>query len=502
MMAPIDWHARAKKIDLKVNNFIDGGYVESANSDEKKIVKRSPRDGATLYEYISGSNDDMNHAVNKAKQSFEKGVWRDKSIHERKAVLQALADLVEKNTEEFALYECLDVGKPIANALAEDIPLTVATLRNTAEGADKLLSPSGTDGSNFAYQLRKPIGVVGSIIGWNYPLWMAAIKAAPALVMGNSLVLKPSEFTSLSACRFAELAVEAGVPPGVFNVVNGSGSTVGKTLAHHPDINLLSFTGSSTTGKQLMISAGQSNMKRLMLECGGKSPYIAFDDCPQDLDYIAADIVSSAFPNQGERCIAGTRLLIQEGLKERLLPKIIEQTSQLIPQDPLNPNTAFGALINEAHMKKVLAYIESGEKEGATLVYGGNRIQVAGCEQGYYIEPAIFDNVSPQQAIAKEEIFGPVLSVFTFKDEQEAIKLANDSCYGLAAFVATENLSRAHRLAASLDAGLICISGTSTPLGGDVDLSIEGHKQSGYGFEHGMSGLASYTISSAVNISF
>ena len=497
-----NWSMRTSDLNLRVRNFIDGCYTD-ISTGECMIDKHSPRDGSLLYQLGSGTFDDVNNAVKNSQEAFDDGRWRSLPMSQRQAVLRKLADLVEAHQEELALYECLDVGKPITQALNGDIPTVANHLRTSADMADKLLAPSGADGTNFSFQLRKPIGVVGAIIGWNYPLSLAATKVGPALVMGNSLVLKPSEFTSLSAGRLAELAVEAGVPPGVLNAVHGAGKTVGCALSKHHDVGLLTFTGSSATGKQLMIAAGQSNMKQVILECGGKSPYLVFEDCPEDLDFIAADIVTTAFANQGALCSSSTRLLVQETLLEKLLPMIVAESEKLTPQDPLNPDTSFGAIINEAHLNKVLAYIESGKQEGANLITGGNRIEVTtseGANSGYYIRPAIFTEVDPQQKIAQEEIFGPVLSVFTFKDEAEAIQLANNSCYGLAAYAATTSLSRAHRLTQNLDAGLIIILGTSAPGLGEVELGVEPHRESGLGTEFGLAGLAAYTISSAVHM--
>ena len=495
-MTTHNWHARAKAADLSIRNFIDGQYEDTAGNNI--ISKHSPRDGELLYSFRDGDSTLVDRAVVNARQAFEDGRWSELSAQQRKSVLQKLADLIEIHKEEFALYECLDVGKPITNALNGDIPRSASRIRSAAESAAQLLSPSGMDVSNFAYQLRKPVGVVAAIIGWNFPLSLATTKVGPALAMGNSLVLKPSEFTSLSASRLAELAIEAGVPPGVLNVVHGSGVAVGDALARHPDIDLLGFIGSSATGKKLMQAAGQSNMKRLILECGGKSPYVVFDDCPDDLDAISANIVSTAFTNQGAVCVAGTRVLIQESLKEKLLPKIVALAKKLIPQDPLESSSTFGALVNEAHMQKVLGYIESGKQEGANLILGGKRVLEA--SGGYYVEPTIFDNVDPQQKIAQEEIFGPVLSVFSFKDEEDAIKLANNTCFGLAAYAATENLGRAQRLGKKLNAGMVMIRGTSTPSGGGVNISIEGQRESGFGPMGGLAGLAAYTVSSAVHL--
>lgn len=498
-MYVIDWCKRAKEENLCIHHYINGDYVDS--SADETISKFSPRDGHLLYELPEGTDKEMKSAIDSARQAYNDKHWRGLPLHRRQAVLHKLADLVESNQEKFALYESLDAGKPITQALGEVMQAS-ASLRQAAVDAGALSSRHMSDGTYSAYERRKPVGVVGAIISWNFPLILAALKAGPALIMGNSLVLKPSEYATLSTTYLATLALEAGVPPGVFNVVNGAGHTVGATLAHHRDVDLVSFTGSSAIGKQMQIAAGQSNMKRLLLECGGKSPYIVFEDCPADLDMLAADIVETAFLNQSQNCMAGSRLLVHKAVKTKLLPKVIELAAQRIPQDPLDPNTNFGAMIHEAHMNKVLAYIESGKKEGAKLVLGGNQIQVdtgSPNSHGFYIEPTIFDQVSPSHKIAREEIFGPVLSVLTFNDEQEAIQLANDTCYGLAAYIATENMGRAQRLTQEINAGYVQIIGTSTPVECYHEIGKEGHQQSGFGPEGGLPGLLSYSVSTAVH---
>jgi len=498
-MTTIDWIKRAQEANLRVRHFIEGQYVELAEGN--RLQKISPRDGSFLYEIPSDASAEMNQAVASAKQSFRDKRWRSLPLHQRQAILIKLADLIESHQETFALYESLDAGKPISHALGEVIQAS-GMIREAANGADKLFSSYLADGSYCAYKLHKPVGVVGAITSWNYPLVIEALKVGPALIMGNSLVLKPSEHASLSANLLAALALEAGVPPGVLNVVNGAGRTVGSIMAHHRDVGLLSFTGSSVTGQQLQVAAGKSNMKRLLLECGGKSPYLIFEDCPADLDMLAADIVAMAFQNQSQNCMAGSRLLIQASIKEQLLPKVIEQAAKLIPQDPLLPDTTFGAMIHEAHMTKVLDYIESGKREGATLVQGGKRASVdtgVNGSEGFYIEPTIFDNVNPQQKIAQEEIFGPVLSVLTFDHEQEAIELANSTCYGLAAYVATENIGQAQRLSHEIDAGSVMIVGTSTPAPCYREIGKEGHRESGFGVEGGTFGLASYSLCTSVH---
>lgn len=493
-MSEINWHNRAAETTFTVRNFINGEYQHCVGSTA--IEKYAARDGKLLYSFGNGDGSEVDQAVASARATYQEGVWRKKSSAERGAVLNALADLVEQHKETFALYESMDVGKPITNALYEDVALTAGNLRKAAANIDKLLGSCGTDQGALVYQTHKPVGVVAGILGWNYPLSLASSKVGPALVTGNSLVLKPSEFTSLSTGLLAELALEAGVPAGVFNVVHGDGANVGDGLARHMDVDLLTFVGSSGTGKVLMKAAGESNMKRLILECGGKSPYIVFDDTEEYLDFVAADIVATAFPNQGALCVAGTRLLVQDNIREKLMPKILQQAANITPKDPLDAECSFGALMNEAHMNKVLGYIESGKADGAELVYGGERVlQETG---GFYLKPTIFDRVEPRHRIAQEEIFGPVLSVIGFKDEAEALAIANGTCFGLAAYVATQNIGRVQRLGEDISAGLIQMIASGTPSGGNVSFSIEGHKQSGFGTEGGIQGLAAYTAASTV----
>ncbi|MDC0003468.1 aldehyde dehydrogenase family protein [Porticoccaceae bacterium] len=501
MISTTDWHGMAADADLTIENLIDG--QAKPITGDITITKYSPRDGHLLYRFNNGSEADVNAAVASARNAYNDGRWQDLALGQRQSVLNKLADLIEMHKDRFALYECLDVGKPISNALTLDIGSATSVLRGSANKASQLLAPCGADGGAFAYQRRKPIGVVGGITGWNYPLTLAANKLGPALIMGNSVVLKPSEFTSLSTRLLAELALEAGVPPGVFNVVHGAGSTVGATLAAHPDVDLLSFVGSSATGKQIMIAAGQSNMKRLVLECGGKSPYLVFDDCPDDLDALADDIVAKAFPNQGALCVAGTRLLLQTGIKEKLMPLILEKSTAIKASDPLDPSTTFGALINEDHMNKVLAYIDSGKTQGAQLLCGGHRVYPKGqqdLQHGFYIEPTIFDNVSPDARIAQEEIFGPVLCVMSFNTEEEAIAMANNTTFGLAGYAATKNLARAQRLGQRLSTGTLVLRGSNKQPAGGVSIASEKQRQSGVGYSGGVEGLAAYTVTTTVHV--
>jgi len=493
MMSEIDWHQRAETTEFRVRNFIDGEYRDCVGSTT--IEKYAPNNGRLIYQFAGGDGSEVEQAVAAAKRSYQEGVWRKLSIGERQSVITKLADLVEQQAETFALYESLDVGKPINDALHDDLARTVGGLREAVNSINKLLGNCGNDGNSLVYQSISPIGVVAGIAGWNFPLTLAAGKIGPALITGNSIVLKPSEFTSLSAGLLAELATEAGVPAGVVNVVHG-GPAVGDALARHHDIELLSFVGSSATGKLLMKAAGESNMKRLNLECGGKSPFIVYDDCEEYLDFVAACAVAKAFPNQGALCVAGTRLLVQDSIREKLMPKIIEHASAIKVQDPLSPECSFGAIMNEAHMRKVLGYIERGKADGAELIFGGKQVlQETG---GFYIEPTIFDGVKPGDGIAQEEIFGPVLSVLSFKDEAEAVEIANGTCFGLAAYVATQKLGRAQRMGRDLKAGMVQVFGSGEPQGGGVSVSIEGQKQSGFGRIGGVAGLAVYTNASTV----
>jgi acyl-CoA reductase-like NAD-dependent aldehyde dehydrogenase len=500
------WLKRAESTEFTINNVINGESIPTLRGDEPAsdiIEKYSSRDGRLLYRFARGTSDDVDQAVAPAREAYDDGRWSKLSVWSRAAVLNRLADLIEEHHDSLVLNECLDVGKAIGVALKGEIARATGRLRNAAELAPSLENLSGADLGHMSYLRRKPVGVVAGIVGWNYPLAMAAGKVAPALVMGNTLVLKPSEFTSLSTQMLATLALEAGMPPGVLNVVHGAGATVGAAISAHKDIDLVSFVGSTATGRQVMAAAGASNMKRVILECGGKSPYIVFDDCPEDLDAIAQDIVDTSFPNQGALCVASSRLLLQAGIRDRLLPLVIEKAAALVPGDPLNLGSNFGALMNEAHMNKVLSYIDTAQQQGAELLLGGERVYPEGdpdLRQGFYVPPTIFDKVSPTDTIAQEEIFGPVLAVMTFNDEEEAIAIANGTEFGLSAYAATTDLARAQRLGAAINSGSINILGTTTPSGSGPYLGSDKHRQSGMGQSGGIRGLEAYAINSLVNL--
>jgi acyl-CoA reductase-like NAD-dependent aldehyde dehydrogenase len=494
---PVDWVARAGTLQSPIRNFVDGKSLAGEGAAE--LRKSGPRDGQELYSFAPGSARDVDSAVAAARRAFGDGRWSQLPAHRRSDALNRLAALLTERTEEFALAESLDTGKPIRDALAFDVPRAAASFRFSAAAGDKLASTVyGVDARSLSYQSRRPMGVVGGIVGWNFPLVLAAEKIGPALAMGNSLVLKPSELTSLSAARLGQLALEAGVPEGVLNVVHGS-PEVGAALARHQDVDMITFTGSSRTGKLLLVAAGESNMKRLMLECGGKAPNIVFPDAP-DLTAVADGIVARAFWNQGQVCTASSRLLVHEDIKEELLRLVIERASLLHPGDPLKEPTTFGALVSRGHLEKVRGYIASGASEGARTIYeASTSTPVPG---GYYAAPVIFDQVSPRQRIAQEEIFGPVLSVLSFHDDAEAVRIANSTIYGLSAILWTRDVGRAHRISQSVDAGWIVVNATAAPTGGPGPgtLSIGGHKQSGIGVEGGVEGLKAYTRESAVQI--
>lgn len=493
----VDWIARARQLKLQVSNFINGRWTGEPGG--VPLNKFSARDGTLLCQFGTGQAQEVDEAVANSRRAFEDGRWSKLPVQRRKEVLYRLATLIEQHREELALLESLDVGKPISDALNFDIPASAANIRYSAEGADKLFAKVyGVDQSSLSYELRRPMGVVAGVIGWNFPLLLAVRKIGPALATGNCLVLKPSELTSFSTARVAELALEAGVPEGVLNVIHG-GSHIGAALSLHADVDLLTFTGSSQTGKKLLIASGQSNMKRLILECGGKAPNIVFDDCP-NFDAVAEAVLKRAFFNQGQVCSAGSRLLVQENIKDKLLPYIVAKCAAWSMGDPLDPRTRFGPMVSRDHREKVLGYIESGKQEGARIAYRCEAKALS--EAGFYVPPVIFDEVIPGQKIAQEEIFGPVLSVITFRDEEEAIRVANGTIYGLSGILWTQNLGRAHRVSQGISAGWIVVNATETPTGGITEgaLSTGGHKQSGIGTEGGIEGLDAYMSHTVVQL--
>lgn len=480
------WRERAARLNLRTQAFIGGKFVNAAGGET--FACTSPIDGRVLTDVAACTERDIDTAVAAARRAYETGLWRKMPPKQRKKVLLRLADLIVENGEELALLETLDMGKPIRFSTAVDIRTAADSIRWVAEATDKLygeIAPTDTD--VLALVGWEPIGVVGVVVPWNFPLIMAAWKVGPALAAGNSVVLKPAEQSPLSALMLAELAVKAGVPEGVLNVVPGFGHTAGKAIGLHPDIDFVGFTGSTEVGKLFLTYSGQSNMKGLSLECGGKSPNIVFADAP-DLDVAAKAAAFAIFFNQGEMCTAGSRLLVQQSIKDEFLEKVVAIGKTMPPGDPLDPKVKTGAIVDERQMERILGYIQSGEEQGARLVLGGHRTRAE--TGGFYVEPTIFDDVTPEMKIAREEIFGPVLSVLSFDDMDDALRIANDTIYGLGAGVWTSNFTTAHQVARRLESGTVWVNCYDAS---DDTVPFGGYKQSGIGHDRSMHALRKFS---------
>jgi gamma-glutamyl-gamma-aminobutyraldehyde dehydrogenase/4-guanidinobutyraldehyde dehydrogenase/NAD-dependent aldehyde dehydrogenase len=448
----------------------------------------SPVDGRLLSQAARCGQADVDAAVLVARAAFDDRRWSGLAPAQRKRVLIRFADLVEQHGDELALMETLDMGKPVRYARAVDVNSTANCIRWYGEAVDKVYDEiAPTPRTALALITREPVGVVGVIVPWNYPMIMAAWKMGPALAAGNSVVLKPSEKSPLTALRLADLALEAGVPEGVFNVVPGFGPEAGAPLALHMDVDCIAFTGSTRVGKQIHVMAGQSNLKRAWTELGGKSPNIVFADCP-DLDKAVAAAVGSIFFNQGQSCNAPSRLFVEASIKESFLEKALALVPGYFPADPTRPETVMGALVDATQMQTVLGYIARGRAEGAELIAGGQ--QVLRETGGYYVEPTIFDGVTPGMAIAREEIFGPVLSVMGFTDVADVVRQANASVYGLQAGVWTRDLNKAHGVARALRAGTVHVNQYDED---DITVPFGGFKQSGVGRDKSLHALDKYT---------
>ncbi len=472
-----EYLAIAADTALPTGAFIDGKFQPGKGA---KLDTVNPATGECLATINACNNDDVDLAVAKAREAFEHGSWSRLHPSMRKDTIIRLCKLIQRNRRELAVMESLDSGKPIRDCEEIDIPESIHCLKWHAELADKLYDQSAPCGDDaMAVITREPIGVVGAVLPWNFPLLMLAWKIGPALATGNSVIVKPAEQTSLTALRMAELAMEAGLPRGVLQVLPGDGPSVGKPLGLHPDIDMISFTGSTETGRHFLRYAADSNLKKVVLECGGKNPAIVMDDA-EDLDLVAGHIVNAAFWNMGENCSANSRLIVHKDIKDALMERIIARTRDWKTGDPLDPGNHLGALIDAEHCKKVAGYLGSGR----TAITGGNI-------DGAFAEPTIYDDVKPGDALATDEIFGPVLSVLTVASIEQAIEIANDTNYGLTASVFSANGKRAIRAARAIRAGTVTINCYGE---GDISTPFGGYKQSGFGGrDNGMHAHDQYT---------
>ncbi len=462
----------ARSLHLPTEAFIGGRPVPSASG--KTFATLNPATGEEIAQIAACGAEDVDRAVAAARTAFH-GPWSRMSPAERKRLMLRFATLIESHATELATVETIEGGKPIEDTGNIDLVETIDVIRFHAEAVDKVndqLTPS--DPGVVSMVVREPIGVVGCVLPWNFPLLMAAWKLGPILATGNTCVLKPAEQTSITTLRLAELAVEAGIPDGVINVVTGFGPDVGEPLGRHPDVDALAFTGSTETGRRFLHYSAESNLKRVLLECGGKNPFVVMHDA-DDLDAIAEHAATSIYWNGGQNCSSNSRLIVHNAIKDDLLPLVLEKSREWVVGDPLDPNTKIGAMIEPAHLDKVLDNINSGHVEGADCVLGGHQTRLE--SGGWFVEPTVFDNVTPGMRLAQEEIFGPVLSVIGFDQPEEGIRIANDTPYGLAASVFTSDLRTAHIAARAIRAGTISVN---TYAEGDVATPFGGFGLSGF----------------------
>ena len=480
-----DWSSAAAALQIEGRAFIDGQYRDALSGETRTTM--SPANGQDLADVAVCGTEDADRAVVVARSAFESGVWAAMAPADRKTVLVRWAQLIEDHADEIALLECLDAGKPITDTSGGDVPAAARTIRWSGEAIDKVYDQVAPTPANcLALVQRLPLGVVAAIVPWNFPLTTTAWKLAPSLATGNSVILKPASNTPLTALRIAGLASEAGLPDGVLQVLPGPGGSLGRHLALHQDIDGLTFTGSTEVGKQLMQYAGQSNLKRTFLELGGKSPNIVFADA--NLEKAAAYAAIAVFFNSGQTCTAGTRLIVEESIRQRFVDMVIAQSKKWMPGNPLDPATTMGPMIDAGQLQTVANYVAVGQEEGASLVAGGKQIMLD--SGGSYHEPTIFNDVDNGMRIAREEIFGPVMSVIGFKDAEEAVAIANDSIYGLAGAVWSNNINTAHKVAAAVRVGTM---GINNYFGGDMTVPFGGFKQSGNGRDKSIHAFDDYT---------
>jgi aldehyde dehydrogenase (NAD+) len=479
--------------DVKVRQtkmLIDGHWVDSASG--RTFETLNPATGDVIAHVAEGEKADVDKAVAAARRAFEKGPWRKTNARERGRLINRLADLIEKNKEELAALETLDNGKPITDSRTADLPLAIDCYRYYAGWSDKIEGKTiPVSGPYFCYTRHEPVGVVGQIIPWNFPILMQAWKWGPALAAGCTVVLKPAEQTPLSALRIGELAMEAGFPPGVINIVPGFGETAGAAVAEHPDLDKVAFTGSTEVGKLILRAAAQSNLKRVTLELGGKSPNIVFADA--DLDAAVEGSHTALFFNQGQCCCAGSRLFVESHIHDDFVQKMLKRAKLTKIGDPFDPATQQGPQVSQEQFDKILGYVESGKQAGAKLLCGGGRHG----NKGYFVEPTIFTGVKDEMKIAQEEIFGPVMSIIPFRDIDEVIERGNRTLYGLAAAVWTRDIAKAHRMAAELRAGTVWINCYDVF---DAAAPFGGFKMSGIGRELGEYALRNYTEVKTVTV--
>ncbi len=481
------WKSAARQVRIETGLFINGEFHEGMDGHRLHTV--NPATGQNIAQLAVATEQDVDQAVASASQAFRSGVWSRIAPRERMDTLFRFADLIQVNAADLVVLESLDMGKPVTRVMTADLPEVLSTLRYFAECIDKMEGAlTNTAPGTLHYILREPLGVVAAITPWNFPMMLAMWKVAPALAAGNTVVLKPAEQAPLSCLRLAELFVEAGGPPGVFNVVNGPGELTGKALALHRDVAKISFTGSTEVGRLMMVYAGQSNLKRVALECGGKSPQIFLADLP-DLDAAVQAAVNGVYANSGQVCSAGSRLLVESPIHDEFVRRFTARAAETFaPGDPLDPATTMGPMVSQGHCHNVMQHIDKAAREGARLAFGGGA--PSGLGYGAYVMPTLFDGVSPEMAIAREEVFGPVAALLPVSDVDEAIRVANDSIYGLGASVWTRDLSTAHKVVRSLEAGVVWVNCYGD---GDATQPFGGYKQSGNGRDRGMECLLSYT---------
>ena len=468
-----EYRALAQSLVLPSGAFVDGKFAAAVAGG--CIETLNPATGVALGRIAACEVPDVDHAVTKAREAFEDGRWSKRHPAERKKTIIQLCKLIRRHRHELAVLESLESGKPIYDVETVDIPEALHCLEWHAETADKIydqVAPAGDDA--VAMVVREPIGVVAAVLPWNFPILMMAWKIGPALAAGNSVIVKPAEETSMTALKIAELASEAGLPRGVLNVVTGPGETAGKAIGLHPDIDMVSFTGSTDVGRLFLEYAAKSNLKRVVLECGGKNPCIVLDDA-EDLDVVAGHVTQAVFWNMGENCSSNSRLIVQDSIKDKLLERILHRVRDWRTGDPLDPSNRLGAIVSKGQYDRILGFIEKGKAEGAEVVLGGDATEQG---DGTFIAPTVFDGVKPDMTIARDEIFGPVLAIISVKTADEAVAVANDTHYGLAASVFTGNVRRAHRIARAIRAGTVTVNCYGE---GDITTPFGGYKQSGFG---------------------